>query len=160
MKKTKSLAYIFVGLLIVLLPSLSLAEVDGNEDSVEKDRSHFGATESIRKSLKYKIYDLAAARNNVHEYVDKSGHVFAVTWDGRIPPDLSVIFGKHYDDYNKTLTNYPRAKGRRNFQSLVTSKLKITQYGHLGHYAGSAFVIGTMPEDVSTDEILRDATRK
>jgi Protein of unknown function (DUF2844) len=155
MRIFKSAFFVCVGI-IIFLPSLSLAEVDGDTNSVEKDRSHFGAKETVRKSTKYQIYDLASAYHNVHEYVDKNGHVFAVTWDGRITPNLSVIFGKHYAEYRRELAQVHREKGRRNFQSLSTSKLKIVQTGHLGHWMGSAILTGQLPKDTTTEQILKD----
>ena len=159
MKLFKSAFFFLIGI-IILLPSLSLAEVDGDEKSIEKDRGQMGATVTIRKGLKYQIYDLESRYTTVHEFLDLNGRVFGVTWSGRTPPHLSLILGKHFDEYESELARVPRVKGRRNFQTVITSKLRIAQAGHLGHFSGSAFLLGHMPEGVTDTQIMKDSVGK
>ena len=159
MKMFKTSFFFLIGI-IVFLPALSLAEVDGDEKSIEKDRTQLGATLTIRKGLKYQIYELAGRHTTVHEFLDSSGHVFGVTWEGRTPPDLSVIFGKHFAEYERELARAPKVKGRRNFQTIITSKLRIAQVGHSGHYIGTAFLLGHMPIGISDAQVMKDAAKK
>lgn len=134
---------------LTFFASAAQAELDGDENTIEKDRAHFAARKTLRKSLKYSVYDLESNAHTVHEYVDSKGHVFAVSWKGELPPNLATILGAHHIDYVIKRITTPSIKGQRNFQTIETSKIKVLQSGHMGYWSGQAYLIGQTPPGFS-----------
>jgi hypothetical protein len=48
----------------------------------------------------YDVHEMISADGTtVRAYVEPGGHVFAVTWSGRVQPDLRVVLGPYYARY-------------------------------------------------------------
>jgi hypothetical protein len=68
---------------------------------------------SVAAHDRYAVHTLSSQSVTVREYVSESGVVFAVAWNGRHPPDLSLLLGTHYPEYASALEKAPRTPGRR-----------------------------------------------
>ncbi len=135
------------------IASVARADIDGDESSVEKDRAHFGAHKKLRKNLKYNVYDLESDRHTVHEFVDLTGRVFAITWQGAMPPNLPTLLGNHHGEFLAKRVTTPKTRGQRNFQIITTSKIQVVQAGHMGHWTGSVYLIGRLPPGLTLDQL-------
>jgi len=79
----------------------------------------------------------------VHEFVDASGTVFAVSWSGPFLPDLKEILGDHFDAMLAQA-----AKGQRGQRSQLTlrrSDVVIVTAGHMGALEGRAWLPAKLP---------------
>ena len=129
------------------------AHLGGDESSVEKDRAEFGAEKTLRKSLSYNVYELVSERHTVREFVDQNGQIFAITWAGQLPPKLATLLGEHHTDFMIQRIATPSVRGQRNFQTIKTDKIQVVQSGHMGHWTGSAVLIGKTPPGLRLDQL-------
>ncbi|MBK6009278.1 DUF2844 domain-containing protein [Ramlibacter ginsenosidimutans] len=77
----------------------------------------------------------------VHEFVDPTGSVFAVTWSGPFKPDLRKLLGRHFGALS------PAAQGGK------TDDLVVQSGGHMGAFEGRAWVPSRLPAGFDTQEM-------
>jgi hypothetical protein len=89
----------------------------------------------------------------VHEYSAPSGTVFAVSWRGHRPPDLSVLLGAYYSEYSSASA----VEGHRDLHRamVATPNIVVTMGGHMGHAAGSAYVPSLVPSGVDAKAVVK-----
>lgn len=94
----------------------ALAALGGNSASIETDRVAVrGITHTVTQMQSYDRHDISTADGlQLHEYADRSGRVFAVTWQGRAVPDLRTLLGQHYAEY-ASAARAPRPGGHHVF---------------------------------------------
>ena len=86
----------------------------------------------------------------VNEYVAPNGTVFAVSWRGPRPPDLSQLLGSYFAEYQTAAAAQPAQRQRLLLQ---TEHLVIETSGHMRDLRGRAYVPALLPPGVSADEI-------
>jgi hypothetical protein len=158
-------AMLLLGTLLSLSPGLANATLGDPAESVAADQKVFGGQfqtlgpEQLEgeqpgqsaASSSYKVEQISTlAGVIVNEYVSSSGTVFAVSWHGPRPPDLSQLLGSYYPQYQAAATAPHRQRG-----SLVvkTDQLVIETGGHMRDLHGRAYIPSLLPPDVSTEEI-------
>ena len=80
----------------------------------------------------------------VHEYVDASGVVFAVSWSGPYPPDLKELLGSSHFDAMVAHANRMAGTGRTQLQ-LRQPDLVVISGGHMGAFQGKAWLPARLP---------------
>jgi hypothetical protein len=85
----------------------------------------------------------------VNEYVSPNGTVFAVSWRGPRPPDLSQLLGSYFAEYQAAAAA-PAAQHRP--LGLQTDHLVVETSGHMRDLRGRAYVPALLPPGVSADE--------
>ena len=84
-------------LLAMSLAGAARAELGGTRFSVQLDQARANASLSTATYVAYDRHEINAPDGaTVHEYADRSGQVFAVTWRARGPVDLHQLLGAHY----------------------------------------------------------------
>ena len=84
-------------LLAVSLVGTARAELGGARFSVQMDQARASATLNTATYVAYDRHEIYAPDGaTVHEYADRSGQVFAITWRARGPVDLRQLLGAHY----------------------------------------------------------------
>jgi hypothetical protein len=86
----------------------------------------------------------------VNEYLSPNGTVFAVSWRGPRPPDLSQLLGSYFAEY-QTAAAAPPAQHHRLL--LQTEHLVVETSGHMRDLRGRAYVPALLPPGVNADEI-------
>ncbi len=86
----------------------------------------------------------------VNEYVSADGTVFAISWRGPRPPDLSQMLGSYFSDYQTALA---QTRQMRRQLRVDTRSVVVQTGGHMRDLWGRAFVPSLMPSGVSTEEI-------
>jgi hypothetical protein len=86
----------------------------------------------------------------VNEYLSSSGTVFAVSWRGPRPPDLSQLFGSYFAAYQTAAAAPQKQRGHLLVQ---TENLVVETGGHVRDLRGRAYVPALLPPGVSVDEI-------
>ena len=82
------------------LPVPAAAHLGGDAVSVDTDRQVFHAQLRSIPMQQYNRHEISSASGSwVHEYATRQGTVFAVTWQGPLPPDLQQLFGKYYEQF-------------------------------------------------------------
>lgn len=79
----------------------------------------------------------------VHEFVDATGSVFAVTWAGPFKPDLKKLLGRHFDALSQ-------GAGNRGPSDTRTDDVVVQSGGHMGAFEGRAWVPSRLPAGFDT----------
>jgi len=94
------------------------------------------------------LESLDSSGATVHQYVNTSGIVFAVTWNGPARPDLALLLGA------SPYSDMVAAGGRRRGPVQVEqSDLVIRSGGRMGALRGSAWVPSLVPAGVSAEQL-------
>ena len=129
------------------------ATLGGSVDSVATDRKALSAVQgatTVRQG--YTVREITSDATHVREYVSASGIVFAIAWNGFMPPDLTTLLGSYAAEYQKALQNTPRQTGVRH-QHVEGTRVIVEKWGHMRNLQGRAYVPALMPSGVSLDEI-------
>jgi hypothetical protein len=89
----------------------------------------------------------------VHEYSSSSGTVFAVSWKGHRPPDLSVLLGSYYTEYSSA--SALQSNGSLHHATVTTPNTIVTMGGHMGQSAGRAYVPSLVPSGVNAKAVVK-----
>lgn len=154
---TRSIPSFFVtlalGLTVIASPQLALATLGEPASSVAADRRALGAAHRATMTRgSYTVQEEVSGANTVREYVNASGIVFAVAWQGLRHPDLNQLLGKYFPDFNEAKQRVPRTPGRRQMQ-VEGNKVVVQTWGHMRDLHGRAFLPALLPSGVTIDEI-------
>ena len=145
-----SLAPSAVLLLMLTLPSTAFAALGGNAASVDTDRVRVqGALMRIVRSDGYALHEIRSASGTmIREYVNSSGVVFAVAWQGPWLPDLRQVLGDHFDQYQTAMRSIQRARRGRGAVVIDQPDLVVQTSGHPRAFSGRAYVPGLLPSGI------------
>ena len=85
-------------LLVVLDPPAAHAALGATREDLLRDAAALQTTRvTITSREGYDVHEMISADGTtVRAYVEPGGRVFAVTWSGRVQPDLRVVLGPYY----------------------------------------------------------------
>jgi hypothetical protein len=89
----------------------------------------------------------------VNEYLSAEGTVFGIAWHGPRVPDLAGLLGSYFPQYQQGLKAQRAARGGRGPVSVQDSGLVVESSGHMGSFAGSAYLPQSLPAGVSASDI-------
>jgi hypothetical protein len=159
---------------LACLPLLAEATLGQAQASVETDRLSFGAARRAADGASNNAASGGAAAvmraavlrafsvqemvltdgTAVREYVDASGVVFGVAWDGMSIPPLAQLLGD--DLLAKTRTAFEAGRAKRAGRgpvSIQTSDIVFHSGGHPQAFFGNAYLPQRMPAGVSPADI-------
>jgi hypothetical protein len=90
----------------------------------------------------------------VREYFARSGPVFGVAWQGHRPPDLSVLLGSYYPEYQAAARAH---KGPVGLHHAVIAGPNSVVYltGHMGSLTGRAYAPSLVPSGVDPEAVVK-----
>jgi hypothetical protein len=137
----------------LLLQAPAAAHLGGDADSVSADRDALRAELRTTPMQQYDLHEITTASGTrVHEYATRQGTVFAVTWQGPVPPDLRQLFGNYYDQYQSAVAKQPRPGMHRQL-TIGGGDLVVQSSGHLRAFSGKAYVPSLVPAGVSAADL-------
>jgi uncharacterized protein DUF2844 len=86
----------------------------------------------------------------VNEYVSSSGTVFAVSWRGPRPPDLSQLLGSYFSQFQAAAASPDRPQRHL---IIKTRDLVVEFGGHMRDLRGRAYLPPLLPPNVSPEDI-------
>lgn len=134
---------LLVGLLVVYADTCQA----GLGDAPSKFGKQVLATRTATKSSGLTTYTELEKKLDsgtaIHEYLDVTGTVFAVSWSGPFLPDLKEVLGPHFDTMVAHVNNTPHAGRSR----LVVTRddVVIISGGHMGAFKGQAWIPAKLP---------------
>jgi hypothetical protein len=129
------------------------AGLGGDEGSVHTDTTRLRGQMLSTAMLRYTRHDIAAGPDTViHEYLSRTGKIFAVTWKGSLPPDLSQLFGSYFESYRTALIAQSHPGGHHQVH-VVQSDLVVQSVGRLRAFMGKAYVPSLVPAGVDVTEL-------
>jgi hypothetical protein len=142
---------IVAGILASSVPAQ--ATLGAGVDSVATDRKALSAVKRATSSrASYSIQESASVATVVREYLTPSNVVFAVAWNGLVPPDLSVLLGTYATEYREAKRQLPRRHGQRRTRVKGASVI-VETWGHMRDLHGRAYLPALVPSGVDIDEI-------
>jgi hypothetical protein len=86
----------------------------------------------------------------VREYVLPDNVVFAVTWQGPVRPDMSVLLGSYFEGFTNPTTSRPHGSS-----ALIESNgdFRIESFGRPGRFFGKAWLPRLLPANVNVDDL-------
>jgi hypothetical protein len=89
----------------------------------------------------------------VHEYVGADGVVFGVAWQGPRIPDLPKLLDSYFPQYVQGIQNQRVNGGGHGPVSVTGGALVVRSGGHMGSFAGQAYLPPALPAGVSASDI-------
>lgn len=89
----------------------------------------------------------------VNEYVSPDGRVFAVTWRGRRPPDLAMLLGAYFAQYQDAAKAGGLTAHGLHHASVRGSDVVVETAGHMRDMWGRAFLPAMLPAGMRESEI-------
>ena len=137
----------------LLLQSPAIAHLGGNTDSVSADRDAMQAQLHSTPMQLYSAHQITTAAGAViHEYTTRQGTVFAVTWQGQLPPDLAQLFGNYYKQYQDAAAAQSRPGMHRQL-NISNPDFVVAASGRLRSFRGKAYVPSLVPAGVSVADL-------
>lgn len=131
----------------------ALAALGGDEDSVHTDTTRLRGQMFSTAMMQYTRHDIATGPDGaIHEYLSRTGKIFAVTWKGPLPPDLSQLFGSYFDSYREQLIAQSHPGGHRQVY-VVQPDLVVQSVGRPRAFMGKAYVPSLVPAGVDVTEL-------
>jgi uncharacterized protein DUF2844 len=142
-------------LILIALPASGFASLGGSATSVDADRVHVqGALMRIVRNDAYALHEIRSASGTmVREYVNSSGTVFAVGWEGPWLPDLRQVLGDHFDRYQAAMSTRLRARTGRGALAINEPGLVVQMGGHPRAFIGRAYVPALLPPGLQLESI-------
>ncbi len=127
------------------------AVLGAGTESVEADQSALGGERSEVTHPGFTVQTISAAGGiAVNEYVSSAGTVFAVSWRGSRHPDLSLLLGPYFPEY-QAAANQP-ASHRRGLR-IQAGDVAVETGGHPGDLWGRAYLPAQLPSGVGAEDI-------
>ena len=95
-----------------------------------------------------------AGGTSVREYVNGTGTVFAVAWQGTHVPDLSALLGSYFSGYQQSVEQQnAQLGGGFGPVTVERSDVAVQTGGHMGSYIGRAWLKKGLPAGMDTADI-------
>jgi hypothetical protein len=130
---------------------MARAELGGSEFSVQLDQARANGelhTTSYAAYDRHEITTLDGAL--IHEFADRSGHIFAVTWHAHGPIDLHQLLGAQYE---KFAAASPDAHKDLHHTSVHLPDLVVDASIIMRTFAGRAYLPKALPAGVDVQEL-------
>jgi hypothetical protein len=128
--------------------SEALAVLAGDLASVGRDALAFGASTSQTAKGVATVHTQALSNGLlVRQYVDASGLVFAVAWEGPVLPDFERLLGTAFQTYAAAVRQQKRGVFIQNPDLVIESG------GMMRSFAGRAFLPAKLPANLTAQDI-------
>jgi hypothetical protein len=137
------------------LPAPARAHLGGDSDSVNSDRAAFNGQLSTSTTLQYDQHQLTLPSGTVvREYASRAGQIFAVSWQGPQPPDLSQLLGSYFPRFTTAASAAAQARpGLQRQLSSVAPDFIVQSTAHLRSFRGKAYLPGLVPQGVAVEQL-------
>jgi hypothetical protein len=136
-----------------LLSAPAAAHLGGDAISVDTDRQAFHAQLHNIPMQQYNLHEFRTQSGALlHEYETRSGTVFAVTWQGPLPPDLQQLFGNYYSRYQAAASAQHRPGMHRQL-NIEDSELVVQSTARPRAFMGRAYIPSLVPAGVSVADL-------
>ena len=146
---------VLLPLILIALPSTAFAALGGSVTTIDADRVHVeGALMRIVRNDAYALHEIRSASGTmIREYVNASGTVFAVAWEGPWLPDLRQVLGDHFDHYQAAMRSRQRARTGRGAIAIDDAGLVVQMSGHPRAFTGRAYLSARLPAGIQLESI-------
>jgi hypothetical protein len=134
-------------------PPQARATLGEGAASITRDRNALSAAKKATTShASYTVQEVASDATTVREYLNLSGVVFAVAWNGMTHPDLTTLLGSYAGEYRDAKRRIQRQHGQKRSR-VEANRVIVETWGHMRNLRGRAYLPALLPEGVSANEI-------
>lgn len=139
-----------IAALAALAAGTAQAALGGDVASVLRDSAALNARHAVTPFAGYDLHEATRPDGTVlREYVDRGGHVFALTWRGPASPDVRALLGEHAAHYEAVRSRLSSHKVVNvDEPGLVVSIVKLPRGWH-----GAALLPAAIPAGVARAEL-------
>lgn len=146
-------------LVMVLAPAIpapAWGALGQSATTVEDDRAKLNGQHQHqhRAGTGYSIDTITVAGMEINEYVSSDGVVFAVVWKGTGAPDLKLLLGEYFEEYQEEVaaarSRTPRV--REPFK-MKSDRLVVERAGHSRSLWGRAYLPSQLPPGIRPEDI-------
>jgi hypothetical protein len=159
-----ALAGLVAGCLVASTANLARAGLGENDASVETDAatmrgkmaepSKLAPRQESDETTPYTVRSFVTDNGvTVREYVANSGPIFGVAWQGRRPPDLSVLLGSYYPEYSAASAS--KEAVNLHHERIEGPHSVVMLSGRMGHLVGRAYVPRLAPAGVDAEAVVK-----
>jgi hypothetical protein len=135
------------------LPLPAAAHLGGDAVSVDTDRQVFHSQLRSIPMQQYNRHEISGSSGSwVHEYETRQGTVFALTWQGELPPDLQQLLGDYYQRFQAAAAAHVRPGLHRQL-NITAADLVVQSIGRLRAFRGMAYIPSLVPAGVSVADL-------
>ena len=131
----------------------ALAGLGGSASSVAADIAALHGQVQSTGFVQYDQHQITTRMGVVNEYVTRDGQVFAITWQGFIPPNLQQLLGGYFGRLQAAAAAQGHRPGMHRYFSLVQSDLVVVNMGRMRSFRGIAYLPALVPAGVSVGEL-------
>jgi Protein of unknown function (DUF2844) len=136
-----------------LLSVPAAAHLGGDANSVDTDRQVLHARLRSVPMQQYNLHEIRTQSGALlHEYETRGGTVFAVTWQGPLPPDLRQLFGNYYSRY-QTAASAKGQPGLHRQLNIAGPELVVQSTARPRAFMGRAYIPSLVPAGVSIADL-------
>ncbi len=140
-----------LGLVVVLGPCVASATLGQPEVSVQSDVAQIKGSLKVMNRANYRLHQIQLSSGTVvREFAGSDGNVFAVAWDGPMPPNLRQTLGQYFADFVTAAKTKHTGHHRLSVQR---SDLVIEAGGHMRAFSGRAYLPQSLPAGVSPGDL-------
>lgn len=112
------------------------------------------ATASTTSAATYTVTQTTFGSGTVvREYVSTSGTVFGIAWGGPTMPNLPVLLGTYFPQFDSARNALRAARPGRGPLVIELPGLVVRSGGHMGAFGGQAYLPSALPAGVSATDI-------
>lgn len=89
----------------------------------------------------------------VREYASAAGAVFGIAWGGPVMPNLPVLLGTYFPQFDSARNALRAARPGRGPLLIELPGLVVHSGGHMGAFGGQAYLPSALPAGVSASDI-------
>lgn len=142
-----------MALALLFLAAPALAHLGGDSASVTADSVEMKGPIVRTSMVLFDRHDITTASGTlVHEYLSRSGTVFAVSWQGPRPPNLRQLFGSYFENFVGAAAAQSHPGGHRQV-SLAQADFVMQAVARLRAFRGRAYVPSLVPAGVAVGEL-------
>jgi hypothetical protein len=141
-----------LAVLLAFHPGTARAALGATSDELPRDVAALHGTRATFTSGQgYEVHEMVTGDGaTVRQYVEPGGKVFAITWSGRFRPDLKVLLGSRYPEYEAGA----RAPHRgHHVLTVSTGDLAVTVVQLPRGWAGRAHVPSLVPSYIDVEQL-------
>jgi hypothetical protein len=100
------------------------------------------------------MHEITSGALTVHEYVTRSGQVFAVTWQGPTPPNLQQLLGTYFSRLQAAaVAQHQINPGIHRQLQIDAADLVVESVGRMRDFRGVAYLPALMPSGVTPADL-------
>ena len=138
--------------ILIDLPS-SWAVLGEPVSSVETDRVELAGQLRMIPEQLHAIQEISTSGFVVREYVSRDT-VFALAWRGRRPPNLVLLLGSYFQEYQEAAVAAASTRARmRGMTRTQGAHVVVEEGGHPGDIRGRAYIPSLLPSGMTKEMI-------